>query len=63
MRRAHRRSDPAPHEVGTPTIDGNAFTLPIETMRSETEAMLDGTSQVVRNRMARSPAGEGVLAV
>jgi hypothetical protein len=48
--------------VGTPT-DGNVFTVPLETVRNETEAMLDGTSQVVRNRIALFASGEGVLAL
>lgn len=49
--------------MGTPTIDGNVFTVPFEMVRSETEDMLDGTSQVVRKRMALFASGEGVLAL
>jgi 6-phosphofructokinase 1 len=49
--------------VGDPTVDGNVFTVPLTTVMAETAAMLDGTSEVVRNRMALFSSIEGVLAL
>lgn len=49
--------------VGTPTRDGNVSTVPLEVVMSETLAMLDGTSRVVRDRMALFSSVEGVLAL
>jgi len=49
--------------VGEPTIDDNVFTVPLEVVMEETKAMLDGTSEVVRKRMALFASVEGVLAL
>jgi 6-phosphofructokinase 1 len=49
--------------VGEPTIDGNVFTVPLQVVMEETKAMLDGTSEVVRKRMALFASVEGVLAL
>jgi hypothetical protein len=49
--------------VGEPTVDGNVFTVPLQVVMEETKAMLDGTSEVVRKRMALFASVEGVLAL
>jgi 6-phosphofructokinase 1 len=50
-------------EVGNATVDDNVTTVALETVLTETQAMLDGTSEVVRNRMALFSSIEGVLAL
>ena len=48
---------------GTPTADPRVSTFPLDTVLAETEALLDGTSEVTKRRVLRMQDVQGVLAL
>jgi 6-phosphofructokinase 1 len=50
-------------EGGTPTADPRVSTFPMDAVLAETEALLDGTSDVSKRRVSRMQAVQGVLAL